>query len=87
MYFLLYVLFVFLLLRNGFIVIIWPLLFILLLVFNIIFSVGIIFELFAGKILKLNVNYDKVCPIVKGVEYFTIVLITVYISALFYIPA
>ena len=86
-YFLLYVLFVFLLLRNGFIGIIWPLFFILLLVFNIIFSVGIIFELFARKTLKLNVNYDKICPVVKGVEYFAIVLIIVYISVLFYIPA
>jgi len=86
-YFSLYILFVFLFLRNGFVVMMWPLFFILLLGFNIIFSIGIIFELLARKFLKSNVNYNKICPIVKGIEYFAIVLITVYISALFYIPA
>jgi len=84
LFYLLYVIFHLLILvkvfHNGWIFFLLPIIFFVWLLINSIFISGLLLELFLSRILKLNFNFDKYAPLLKGVFLIISILIVISIS-------
>jgi len=65
--------------KNGWIVFLLPIIFCIFILINILFSMGLFFELIAIKIFKTKIDFYKIAPEIKK---WTIALIALFILIL-----
>lgn len=71
-YSILHFLFIFIFLKNGFVFFLLPMIPILWVSINIVFSFGLAYELAAKRLFKSNVDFDKISPTIKACEFIII---------------
>lgn len=66
--------------KNGWIVFLLPIIASIFLGVNIAFSLGLFVELFCSKVLNMNIDFNKVSPVIKRVQLVIIALIVLSLS-------
>jgi hypothetical protein len=78
-YTLIYLSLIVLVFKNGWIVFLFPIIFALFIIVNLIYSFGLLIELASVKLFKLKIDFNKTAPEIKKIE---IVLIIVLVFSL-----
>jgi len=79
-YSLLHFLFIYIFLENGFVFFLLPMIPLLVVIINVVFSFGLIFEILTKKVFKSNINFDKLSPKIKASELIFIGLFAISLS-------
>jgi hypothetical protein len=77
----LHLLIVFFVLKNTWIVFYLPMLFLLLILINLFFSIGLLFEL-VSKLFKFRIDFNKAAPSIKAITIIVIVIALICLSFL-----
>jgi len=68
--------------KDGWIVFLLPIIFFIFIIINIIFSLGLLFEIIALRLFKSKINFDRIAPEIKKWEVGLSVLFILTLSFL-----
>lgn len=80
LYSLIHLIIMFFVFKNGFVIFLIPIIFYLLILVNVIYSLGLVFELILKFIFQSNLKFDKVFSTIKRLEFIISILIVLALS-------
>ena len=69
-----------LLFNNGWIIFLIPIILVIFILINLIYSIGLVTELALSRLFKLKIDFNKVAPEIKRMEIALIILIVLSLS-------
>ena len=68
--------------ENGWIFFLLPIIFGVFILINILYSIGLLFEIVALRLFKSTINFDRVSPVIKKWEFVLFTIIILMLSLL-----